>query len=342
MLSSFITLLITSSVLSVPVTPGASLNLADQYPRSQVIPISVTNHENYAITLDEAGQCHRFFRVFSGGIELSITPVDQICTQEFRTITLAPHETKVIDQWDQMIHTYCPPFAQCFAPDILAAGEGHYTIRVQVGGPQTFELSKEIRIGNGSFFTDVPTSHWAYTYINDLFSKNIINGYGDGRFGPENSITRGELVKIAINAALQKGLYADQVPSCFPSHCNTRELPPANFLDVSSSDTFYPYITLASRLSIIDSTPYFHPNDKATRFDCLKTLLNAFQKQQEVISAAPASTPSFNDVAAPAMTPYTNYGQSEGIISGINHNFYPNEFVRRGEIAKIAYNLLSN
>ena len=38
--------------------------------------------------------------------------------------------------------------------------------------------------------------HWAYNQIYDFMNKGYINGYPDGTFRPENSITRAEFVKI--------------------------------------------------------------------------------------------------------------------------------------------------
>lgn len=38
-------------------------------------------------------------------------------------------------------------------------------------------------------FKDVPTSHWAYTFVEDMASKGYINGVGDGtKFDPEGSL----------------------------------------------------------------------------------------------------------------------------------------------------------
>lgn len=38
--------------------------------------------------------------------------------------------------------------------------------------------------------------HWAYSQISNFMNKGYINGYPDGTFRPENSITRAEFVKI--------------------------------------------------------------------------------------------------------------------------------------------------
>ena len=48
-------------------------------------------------------------------------------------------------------------------------------------------------------FSDVAEYHWASRYINLLSGYNIINGYGDGTFRPDNNLTANELIKIAVS-----------------------------------------------------------------------------------------------------------------------------------------------
>lgn len=50
-------------------------------------------------------------------------------------------------------------------------------------------------------FSDVSSEHFANGYIKELYDKNIINGYEDGMFKPDNTITRAETVTM-INKAL--------------------------------------------------------------------------------------------------------------------------------------------
>ncbi|NLB81924.1 MAG: S-layer homology domain-containing protein [Clostridiaceae bacterium] len=38
-------------------------------------------------------------------------------------------------------------------------------------------------------FADVPSTHWAAGYINIVSNLGIVNGYGDGNFGPEDNVT---------------------------------------------------------------------------------------------------------------------------------------------------------
>jgi len=44
-------------------------------------------------------------------------------------------------------------------------------------------------------FTDTELSHYRDS-IEILASEGVISGYGDGRFGPDNTITRAEILKI--------------------------------------------------------------------------------------------------------------------------------------------------
>ena len=47
-------------------------------------------------------------------------------------------------------------------------------------------------------FSDVPINHWANGYINYIAEKEIINGYPDGRFGTEDTITYAQALTILI------------------------------------------------------------------------------------------------------------------------------------------------
>lgn len=45
-------------------------------------------------------------------------------------------------------------------------------------------------------FGDVPTSHWACANIERLTAAKIIDGYGNGKFGPEDTLTGGQFAKL--------------------------------------------------------------------------------------------------------------------------------------------------
>lgn len=54
--------------------------------------------------------------------------------------------------------------------------------------------------GNNSLYEDVPTTHWAYNYIDKLYKKGIVAGVADKTFAPDRPVKREEFVKILITA----------------------------------------------------------------------------------------------------------------------------------------------
>ena len=47
-------------------------------------------------------------------------------------------------------------------------------------------------------FTDVTASHWASGYVAQAAGQGIVNGYGDGTFGPENPVLYEQAVKMIV------------------------------------------------------------------------------------------------------------------------------------------------
>lgn len=58
-------------------------------------------------------------------------------------------------------------------------------------------------------FNDVPATHWASGYIAQAANQGIVNGYGDGNFGPEDNVKYEEAIKM-IMATLGYEPYAKQ------------------------------------------------------------------------------------------------------------------------------------
>jgi hypothetical protein len=58
-------------------------------------------------------------------------------------------------------------------------------------------------------FSDVPAKHWSYDAVNKLAQAGIVEGYGDGTFRGDKTVTRYEMAQIVANA-MTKSLNADQ------------------------------------------------------------------------------------------------------------------------------------
>lgn len=58
-------------------------------------------------------------------------------------------------------------------------------------------------------FTDVPAKHWAYDAVNKLAQAGVVDGYGDGTFRGDKTMTRYEMAQV-VAKAMTKSLNADQ------------------------------------------------------------------------------------------------------------------------------------
>lgn len=75
-----------------------------------------------------------------------------------------------------------------------------------------------------SEFTDVPTSHWANTYVSKAVELGVVTGYGGGKFGPSDNVTYEQAVTMIIRAiggaelATESGGYPDGFLSLAEQH----------------------------------------------------------------------------------------------------------------------------
>lgn len=59
-----------------------------------------------------------------------------------------------------------------------------------------YRLLKEQKVSSKSTFTDVPDTLWCAEAVNALASLGIVEGVGNGKFAPNQPITRAEFVTI--------------------------------------------------------------------------------------------------------------------------------------------------
>ncbi|KPA16061.1 protein containing Peptidase M23, partial [Candidatus Magnetomorum sp. HK-1] len=69
---------------------------------------------------------------------------------------------------------------------------------------KTFQLdlleSPKGRTWSDNYFVDIDKNHWSYKYIRAAYLYEIMDGFGNGKFGPNNFITRSQLIKIVSQA----------------------------------------------------------------------------------------------------------------------------------------------
>lgn len=64
----------------------------------------------------------------------------------------------------------------------------------------TLSLSTGALAANQSTFRDVPASHWANSYVEELAAKELVEGVGEDRFAPEASLTNASFVVMTLRA----------------------------------------------------------------------------------------------------------------------------------------------
>lgn len=173
-------------------------------------------------------------------------------------------------------------------------------------------------LGEQIVFADIAT-HWAEEYISDLADAGVVEGRSEGVYAPNDYLTRGEAVKIAL------GILGVEVDYSLSS----------SFDDVSYNSWYAPYIATAEKNGLIqgygDGT--FKPGAYINRAEIMKIFLEG--KADNLTASTEAD---FTDVDPNAWyMPYLNYAVENGIIEGYTDGTVrPGNNIYRGEMAKIA------
>ena len=168
----------------------------------------------------------------------------------------------------------------------------------------------------GQFFPDVDASHVLYNEIYDLYTKGAINGFEDGTFRPNESITRGQVAKI-IASFLKLDLNNVKDPG---------------FTDLQKDQWYYSSVAALAQAGILkgydDKT--VRPEQTITRAEAASLISRAFK-----LTGNPDTKVTFKDVDKDQWY----YADVQTLVS--NHvakghspeNFAPEANVTRAEFA---------
>ena len=177
-------------------------------------------------------------------------------------------------------------------------------------------------------FSDVSSSHWAHPYVTELAKKDIISGYDDNTFRPNNSVTREEFVKMIVGAA---GLYKAD------SQCE--------FTDVPASAWFYSYVASAYAYEIVSGVTdtEFGVGTKITRQD-VAVIASRIIKKFKSDATVPADTALTDiDTVSDYAVDSVKLLNGLGIINGYDDgSFMPKNTLTRAEAATIIYKLINS
>lgn len=174
-------------------------------------------------------------------------------------------------------------------------------------------------------FSDVPESHWAHSYIQNVVRQGLFTGISNTQFGPDIPVTRGMFVTV---------LYG---------HAGAPSVTAADFSDVSPSAWYARSISWASGQGIVSGIgdDKFGPELSITR-EQLALILYQYAKGTSPGTEAFVRMfyPDGKDVSDWALTAMS-WAINEGLISGKTGNLLaPKATATRAEVAVIMQNFV--
>jgi uncharacterized repeat protein (TIGR02543 family) len=182
-------------------------------------------------------------------------------------------------------------------------------------------------------FPDVPTSHPYYSAITDLAARGVLGGYPDGRFGPDDPVTRQQFAKLIVLAAGYPVSEADVCPFDDVTKGGPGTLYPDNYVAVCA----------AKGITTGKTATRFEPYSAISRYQVVSMVVRtADDLRPELLASPPPSFTSTGNWPKDA-THGTDAARAEyaGLLSGLPlADLDPYARMTRGEVAQVLDNLV--
>lgn len=199
---------------------------------------------------------------------------------------------------------------------------GKDKIYIQYNGLSTYSSWFDIIGNKSSKFADVPAGNKNEEAIMYLVDAGVVNGYPDGTFRPNNTVSRVEALKF-IFEGIKEALNEGNLP----------------FNDVSESDWYAKYLYTAYSKGVVNgySDGRFKPAQTVNKAEFYKILFNGMG-----VDVNPNITEQpFLDVATDDwFAPYAAYAKDLGIIDPSVKYLQASQGMSRGEVADAIYRLM--
>jgi len=165
-------------------------------------------------------------------------------------------------------------------------------------------------------FSDVPLDSWYYQYVKSLYDAGITNGCGNGKYCPNNYVTRAEMAAFIARAM---GL---SMPSCTDQP----------FTDIPEGSWFCSSVAAIKDAGITNgySDGTYRPNNLVTRAE-----MAAFIARAKGFATSECDSLVFSDISIGAWyCKYVKAIKDANITNGCGNGKYcPNNYVTRAEMA---------
>ncbi len=155
------------------------------------------------------------------------------------------------------------------------------------------------------------TGHWSREYVHKLTQMGIVSGYGDGRFGPDDTLKVDEFIKMTLRAMGYK-------------------------VEEGTKYWAEPYIELAKKVEIIDENEFTDYRRPILREEAARIIVKAALKEEEApipnhVSYVRRKLPDYNNIGD-EYKQYVIYSYALGIFNGVaDGSFLPKKTLTRGE-----------
>lgn len=190
----------------------------------------------------------------------------------------------------------------------------------------TVENGYEEEFSDKPYFDDLAGVEWADDAIGYMAQRKVVAGYGDGKFYPNDYVTREEFVKMVV--VLTELNQSGDIP---------------DFEDVNEDDWYYKFVNIAYSNGIIKghSDKVFGAGNNITRQDIAVILHNLAQKGIVTLEKTKdAVVFKDNDNISDYATDAVNTLSAAGIINGFSDGRYmPESYATRAEATLMLYNI---
>ena len=160
-------------------------------------------------------------------------------------------------------------------------------------------------------FNDITASTWCYKYVTELADASVIDGYSDGNFKPDSTITYGAALKLIMLAAG----YPEQAPT-------------------TAGSTFSGYLAKAQAEGLITRTNV-NLSGSITRLQVAQLAAGALKLDINNRS----SVKPFTDTADVDVQALNAAGIVEGYFANGTSTFRPSNTLTRGQVSAIVWRM---
>lgn len=193
----------------------------------------------------------------------------------------------------------------------------------------TSVLSFSVFAENDEMFSDVDKNNVYYDAITELVDDGVINGYEDGTFKPEATITRAEFAKLLAVASAPTGTKFTAQTTKY-----------TDMLDASSPSAWaIPYVNYASGTKVVDGYPdgTFKPTKTVTYGEAVKMIVCTLNYGSVVEQLDPWYKGYVNIASQIGLSKYANGEGSEeasrGIVAQLIYNMKSCKPLVNGEVS---------